>query len=72
MIWESVGETASLGFLEQVILEHISRQMEKVTGKSQHGFTKNKLCLTNLNAVSMVKWFVDEGGAVDAKTVAGL
>lgn len=37
--------------IEQIILETISKHMkEKVTARSQHGFTQRKSCLTNLIA----------------------
>jgi len=54
--------------MEQLILEVIIKQVEekKVTRSSQHGFTKEKSCLTNLIAFyeGMTGW-VDEGRAVD-------
>jgi len=54
--------------MEQPILEVIIKQVEekKVIRSSQHGFTKEKSCLTNLIAFcdGMTGW-VDEGRAVD-------
>jgi len=54
--------------MEQLILDVISKQVEEknVIRSSQHGFTKGKLCLTNLIAFyySMTAW-VDEESAVD-------
>ncbi|GAB0192666.1 mitochondrial enolase superfamily member 1 [Grus japonensis] len=55
--------------MEQLILGVINKHVEekKVTGSGQHGFTKGKLCLTNLIAFydGMIDC-VDEGRAVDA------
>ena len=54
--------------MEQLILEAIIKQVEekKVTRSSQHGFTKEKSCLTNLIAFydGMTGW-VGEGRAMD-------
>jgi len=54
--------------MEQLILDVIIKQVEekKVIRSSQHGFTKEKSCLTNLIAFydGMTGW-VDEGRAVD-------
>ena len=53
---------------EQLILEVIIKQVEekKVIKNSQHGFTKEKSCLTNLIAFyDGVTGWVNEGRAVD-------
>lgn len=44
--WRLIKVTGKV--LEQVLLEHISKHMEKVTRNSQHRFTKSKSCLTSL------------------------
>ncbi|TRZ05889.1 hypothetical protein HGM15179_021218 [Zosterops borbonicus] len=53
--------------MEYIILEVITKHVEenKVTGSSQHGFTKGKSCLTNVTAFydGMAGWV--EGTAVD-------
>ena len=54
--------------MEQLILETISTHVKdkKVTGSSQHGFTKGKSCLPNLiTFYDEISGFVHEGRAVD-------
>ncbi|GAB0209293.1 mitochondrial enolase superfamily member 1 [Grus japonensis] len=52
--------------MEQILLGAITSQMKHVIGKSQHRFTKGKLCLTNPIAFyNKVTCSVDVGRAVD-------
>ena len=53
--------------MEQIPLEAITSQMRHVIAKSQHGFPKGRLCLTNLVAFcDRVTCLVDMGRVVDA------
>lgn len=57
----------SVNILEQVLLEHTSEHVKAVTGKSQHGFTKGKSCLTNLVVLcDRMTGFWGEGRTADA------
>jgi len=63
-----VRQCTSRKCVEQLILEVLIKQVEekKVIRSSQHGFTKEKSCLTNLIAFyNGVTGWVDEGRAVD-------
>ncbi|GAB0176432.1 mitochondrial enolase superfamily member 1 [Grus japonensis] len=52
--------------MEWILLGAITSQMKHVIGKSQHGFTKGKSCLTNLiTFYDKVTCSVDVGQAVD-------
>ncbi|GAB0185971.1 mitochondrial enolase superfamily member 1 [Grus japonensis] len=67
--YRSVRLTSIPGkMMEQLILGVINKHVEekKVIGSGQHGFTKDKSCLTNLIAFcdGMTSW-VDEGREVD-------
>lgn len=46
---EPIGLTLIVGnVMEKIILEIITKHFKTVLGRSQHGFTKRKSCLTNL------------------------
>ena len=52
--------------MERILLGTITNQMKHVIGKSQHGFTEGRSCLTNLVAFyDKVTCLVDMGRAVD-------
>ncbi|GAB0179359.1 mitochondrial enolase superfamily member 1 [Grus japonensis] len=50
---------------ERILLEIITGQMKQVIGKSQHGFTKGKSCLTKHDFYNKVTCSVDVGRVVD-------
>ena len=52
--------------MEQLVLDPLSKPLEekKVIGRSQHGSTKGKSCLTNLTGFSdVITGWVDGGGS---------
>jgi len=52
--------------MEHILLRAITSQMKHMTGKSQHGFTKGKLCLRDLiTFYNQVTCSADVGRAVD-------
>ena len=66
--YRPVSLTSNPGqLIEQLVLDALSKQLEeKVTRSRQHGFTKQKSCLTNLvTFYDVITGWVDEGRAVD-------
>ncbi|GAB0203450.1 mitochondrial enolase superfamily member 1 [Grus japonensis] len=65
--YRPISLTSVLGkVLEQILLGAITSQMKHVIGKSQHRFTKDKLCLINaITFYNKVTCSVDVGQAVD-------